>query len=1339
MKNRNFFKNSIIALLPISLGLGVLLGVNKDRINQVQASSYSVNSVPKNIDLNDLSDSEIRSYYSGLTSKTASERQGTNLLKNLKPILKNGQKYFSYGSSATTAVWQAYEIVDRDWQKSPASEISGYNSSTNKITGYVYGSSNSSPGSNPYVHALYVNRNVTNQTRAWGNHNQDQWGINQEHIWAKSCGFNDNSPAVGARGDIMHLWAGNGKVNGTYHSNYYYGYVDKTKSYDDAKDYATTLSGNLKGYSKTKGGSYTVFEPQDSDKGDIARAIFYMAARYNNLSGSDSDGFDAGNPNLEIVNELNWEPGTSYTSSSTKKGQMGILQDLLEWNRLDPPDTWEIHRNNLLYKNFTNNRNPFIDFPEWAEFIWGKSTDGSYSSTSTGSANPSNDNINTFSGGGAATVSSVSISPSSLSLNLKGTTSAQLTATVSGTNNPSQAVTWASSNTNVVTVNNGVVTAVGTGNTTVRATSVLDNTKYGSCSVSVLNSTIPVTGVTLNKNSTNLHVGDSESLEVTVSPSNATNKQVSWTSSDDSVVTVNGGLIRGVNEGTARVTVISDDNDSYSAYCDVTVSEAPTSFNPTVTIEEYATANSWQNDTLYEQVAMDDNLTVSKTGGSNTGKYFTSGHQWRFYQSESAKITFSLPEGFEFDNLTLTFSNDKGGTLVDSNSNSITSGSQISVSGSSVTFSVSNSGDATNGQIRFTGFSATYHRSKTLESISVDASKAKTEFFINEQFTSANLVVTAFYNDESESEVSAFSVSSPNMSSVGTKIVTVTYVENNVEVSGTYEIEVISSSGSHSNRIVSKSSSTYFETGSLYFSGNSQSASVSSIGFTVVHTKETSSSNVNLTYNQVRIYANQKLTFTPAEGFVITSVVFTANSETYASRLGGNSVANSSLSRNGAVVTATPTDGTSAFSLKNSSVSYINYFVVYYEETGASEPSLTWDQPTINVYSGAATSANDVSSWDVTYDDGTGSTTKPSLGEITIKLGDDTISIPHTWSSDDDGKSLYVEFASISTSSCVVKVTQTIHNVSRPSSVVWDYTISSKIWSETGSQTIDEKVWTFSGTGNDNTPYYGYDNGTSNRGQQFGSSSHYFTSAMLSSTSFNGEIKSVTVYTSGASGIDATVEVLVGGTSYGQAASISSSNKSYSFNLGGKSGEIQIKWLNASSRALYIKQITVETISGYSNIANNVSHKDAQRAAVKYAKAFNTAMDSTLGCTANLSSAWSICSSAYSTFLTEAAALGQSEEAYAKDIIKYATVQYSDNSGEACIERMLKTYQVCVEKHGQSPFMSDLVSLSNTGLKPSTLLLNSNKTVVLIVVCSIVGVASIGGYFFIKSRKKEEF
>ena len=491
-----------------ALGIGLIVNTNKPH-TEVDASSYSVRSVPINIDLNDASESTIRSYYASLNSLSENERKGTNLLKNLKPILKNGQKYLSYGGSATTAVWQAYEIVDRDWNKSPASAISGYNAQTNKITGYVYGTGNSSPGTNPYIHALYVNRDVDNKQKAWGNHNQVQWGINQEHLWAKSCGFQNESPAAGARGDLMHLWAGNGRVNGNTHSNYYYGYVDTTKSHDDAGDYASTLSGNLRGVSKTLGGSVTVFEPQDSDKGDIARAIFYMAARYNYLSGSDSDGIDAGNPNLEIVNNVTSWQSSGYQSTTSRTGKMGILQDLLKWNEDDPPDEFEIHRNNLCYNNFTNNRNPFIDFPSWANAIWGTvDANGNYNSTPTTYATPATDTI------GSSTVApTFGISNTQLRLEVGET------ATISGRNAESN-ITWTVANGAVASLDqtttqnneNVTVTALAAGTTTITATSGGDS---ATCQITVTDSGSISTGECVKVASYDFSTGNNSTSEYT--------------------------------------------------------------------------------------------------------------------------------------------------------------------------------------------------------------------------------------------------------------------------------------------------------------------------------------------------------------------------------------------------------------------------------------------------------------------------------------------------------------------------------------------------------------------------------------------------------------------------------------------------------------------------------------------------------------------------------------------------------------------------------------------------------------------------------------------------------
>ena len=458
---------SLVAVLTLNVGL--YIGLNKIR-NEVNA--YTGSSLPTTINLNDSTEQEIRSYYSSLNSLDASERQGTNLLKNLKPILSNNQKYYNYDSGDT--VWKMYEITDRDWVKSPANEITNgtYNANTNTITNYQYRANNN----DPYIHALYVNRNVNNQTRAWADHSQTNWGINREHIWAKSHGF-QNEGAGGARGDPMHLWAANGYANNK-HSNYFFAFVDKSRSYENCGSAYSYISNNYKGYSLNAGGNQSVFEPQDCDKGDIARAVFYMVARYNNYAGNDNT-IDTNNPNLVLLNNLS-ENGVTGTSTPSKAYGMGLLSDLLAWNKLDPVDEYERHRNNILYKNFTNNRNPFIDFPSWADAIWGTADlDGThYNSTISSTANPAVDPIN------SGTVSNtLSLSTNSVSLEVGGT------ADIYGSNANGN-ITWSVSNDSVISlnkttsVNNELVTitALTSGSATITATNGGNNQ---TCSVTV--------------------------------------------------------------------------------------------------------------------------------------------------------------------------------------------------------------------------------------------------------------------------------------------------------------------------------------------------------------------------------------------------------------------------------------------------------------------------------------------------------------------------------------------------------------------------------------------------------------------------------------------------------------------------------------------------------------------------------------------------------------------------------------------------------------------------------------------------------------------------------------
>ena len=206
-----------------------------------------------------------------------------------------------------------------------------------------------------------------------------------------------------------------------------------------------------------------------------------MAARYNYYSGSDTDPIDGNNPNLVLLNDLS-ENSRTGTSSSSKPFGMGLLSDLLAWNKLDPVDEYEIHRNNLLYKNYTNNRNPFIDFPSWADDIWGTADlDGkNYNSTPVSYAKPSSDPINTSRTGGE-----FSISSTELTLHVNDT------AQIYGRNANSN-ITWTISDNTVVSLNKltssnnekVTITALKSGSATITATCGSDSVN---CLITVSN------------------------------------------------------------------------------------------------------------------------------------------------------------------------------------------------------------------------------------------------------------------------------------------------------------------------------------------------------------------------------------------------------------------------------------------------------------------------------------------------------------------------------------------------------------------------------------------------------------------------------------------------------------------------------------------------------------------------------------------------------------------------------------------------------------------------------------------------------------------------------------
>lgn len=175
-----------------------------------------------------------------------------------------------------------------------------------------------------------------------GNYSKVGDCYNREHSFPKSW-FSERSPM---KSDAFHVYPTDGKVNGQ-RSNYPYG--ECAGGTRLASNNGVEALGRL-GTSTFSGYSGKVFEPDDEYKGDFARSYFYMAAAYNSKISGWSSPMLAGN---------------SYPAYSS-----WAIELLLKWHRQDPVSEKELERNEVVYGR-QHNRNPFIDHPEMAEYIWG--------------------------------------------------------------------------------------------------------------------------------------------------------------------------------------------------------------------------------------------------------------------------------------------------------------------------------------------------------------------------------------------------------------------------------------------------------------------------------------------------------------------------------------------------------------------------------------------------------------------------------------------------------------------------------------------------------------------------------------------------------------------------------------------------------------------------------------------------------------------------------------------------------------------------------------------------------------------------------------------------------
>ncbi len=214
------------------------------------------------------------------------------------------------------------------------------------------------------------------------------------------------------------------------------------------------------------------------------------------------------------------------------------------------------------------------------------------------------------------------------------------------------------------------------------------------------------------------------------------------------------------------------------------------------TIANIANVNSWTNGTKYVSFSLDANITISCTGGGNSGKYYTSGNEWRLYQTESAKLIVTAADGYLLNSITVTYNVSNTGILVYNNTQ-ISSPATVTVSGQSVEFSVGNSGSATNGQVKVTAISVTYSDESSPATVEEPTLTDEFTFWpeMNEA-ASAQMTITPASGNTVRYTTNGSTPSRTN----GTEITAAT----TINISSTTTVKAISYVGTQTSQVVSK-------------------------------------------------------------------------------------------------------------------------------------------------------------------------------------------------------------------------------------------------------------------------------------------------------------------------------------------------------------------------------------------------------------------------------------------------------------------------------------------------------------------------------------------------------
>ncbi|MGH8108716.1 MAG: endonuclease [Arenimonas sp.] len=268
-------------------------------------------------------------YYSHVNTSSASQ-----LRCSLHQTIR-GHTVYPYSSSTGTSVWSILEIADEN------------------------------PNNTSNILDVYRNHSYPKVSGRAGTGTGLTY--NREHTWPNSLGFGSTTGNLGLPHgpytDTHMLYLSDTTYNADRGNKPYgnctlaSGCAERATEVNNGSGGGSGVYAGNSNWLKTPDGNAGTFQAWGKRKGDLARAVLYMAIRY---EGGTHSVTGQNEPDLEMTDDR-----SKIVITSSSPAYMGLLTDLLQWHLADPPDAAERARNEVIF-SFQGNRNPFIDHPEWA-------------------------------------------------------------------------------------------------------------------------------------------------------------------------------------------------------------------------------------------------------------------------------------------------------------------------------------------------------------------------------------------------------------------------------------------------------------------------------------------------------------------------------------------------------------------------------------------------------------------------------------------------------------------------------------------------------------------------------------------------------------------------------------------------------------------------------------------------------------------------------------------------------------------------------------------------------------------------------------------------------------